>query len=197
MKKYINLKLDLFVYMGLAVFFLILPASLYLPPEFGYENGLIENMQMIILILSCCLVIKSKERKTFFNLILMILIILILREINCGRTLFFPIPGQDNAFYSWKEIPYGWLAHPLYGIYIAATVIYGFIYKFWTDLQFYITKTKIPIWNTLLLVSGIVLSLLAEKMTENFVFEEMSELLMYVSILGIVYMYSQKKYAEV
>ena len=41
-----------------------------------------------------------------------------IREVNCGRTLFFHIPGTENAFYSWKEIKYGYLVHPIYGTYI-------------------------------------------------------------------------------
>ena len=197
MKKHLDLSFGAQECIYLVVLILAIPGIIYLPARFGYENGLLENIQMLVLFLSCYYAIRPKENKKFFNFILLILGILILREVNCGRTIFFPIPGQENAFYSWKDIKYGYLAHPLFGIYIAGAVLYGLKNKFYNDLWAFLTKTKIPVWNILFFIFGLIMSLVAEKATNNFLFEEFSELLMYIALLGIIKKYSQKEYKTV
>lgn len=197
MNKNFDFKLSITDILCIAIILLAIPGIMYLPVKFGYENGFIENLQIIVLFTSCYYAIRAKENRKFFNLVLMFLGILLLREVNCGRTIFFPIPGVENAFYSWKDIKYGWLAHPLFGIYIGATVLYGLWNKFYIDLWNILKKTKLPFWSILFLIIGIVLSLVAEKCTHNFLFEEFSELLMYISLLSIIKKYSQKEYSEI
>lgn len=172
---------------------LILPCIVFLPEKFGYENGLLENIQMVVLFCGLYISFTSKVDKKFFILIGLILTILMLREINCGRTLFFPIPGVENAYYSWKDIKYGYLAHPLYGAYMAGVGLYFLINKLFINLWNYISKTKLPVWNILLMIAGMFLGLYAEHSSHNMVFEEMAELLFYVSLVGIIWLYSRNR----
>lgn len=89
---------------------LIAPCILYLPEKYGYENGILENLQLIVLLCGFILClsykkIKSKQNQDneitsvdesmvkFFKFVALVIVILFLREINCGRTIFFPIPG--------------------------------------------------------------------------------------------------------
>ena len=95
------------------------PAMKYLPVNYCYENSLLENFQLFVLLSTFVVCIKSKTDKKFFYSLALVCVILFLREINCGRTVFFPIEGVENAFYSWKDIKYGYLAHPLYGAFMA------------------------------------------------------------------------------
>ncbi len=123
----------------------------------------------------------------------MALSVLILREISCGRTLFFAIPGKENAFYGWKEIKYGYLARPLYGIYIAGVLTYFFKNRLFTTLWKYIGKTKIPIWNAALMLAGLLSTVYAERIEKNQVFEESSEFVFYLSLTSLVYLYTKKR----
>jgi hypothetical protein len=129
--------------------------------------------------------------KQFFTFVALVLGILLLREINCGRTIFFAIPGQENAFYSWKEIKYGWLAHPIFGAYIAFVGLYFLKNKLFINLWHMIRDIKFPIWNFLLMLLGMALGLYAEECVHNFVFEEITELLFYVALVGFIYLYSR------
>ena len=52
-----------------------------------------------------------------------------------------------------------------------------------------IKNVKFPVWNFILLFIGMGLGEYAEKATENFVFEEISELLFYVALVGIIWLY--------
>lgn len=171
---------------------LIIPISIYLPQKFGYENGLLENIQMLILFICFIISIRLRQNK-FFIFIALLIIIFMLREINCGRTLFFAVPEVENTFYSWKDIKYGYLAHPLFGLFIFSVVVYFIKNKLYYVLWEYITKFKIPVYNTFMLVLGIVLSEYADKCSENLVFEEMSEILLYLSVFAFIYLYGYDK----
>jgi len=197
MKKFLDYNMYPYTVVALLVFLLIIPCVLFLPDSYGFENGLLENLQMFVLLLCVIFAYKAKENKTFFHFAILVIIIIALREVNCGRTLFFPIPGEVNAFYSWKQIKYGYLAHPLYGLYMAYTAFFFLKHKLYLDTVEFLKTIKLPIWNIILMLVGLTLGLYAEKATNNYVFEEISELLFYVSLAGIIYHYAFKKYKKV
>lgn len=192
-KKHFDFKLHNVTLISILIALAIIPCVLFMPERFGYENGLLENIQLIVLFLGLYLSFSAKNDKKFFIFAGLILTILLLREVNCGRTIFFAIPGEENAFYTWKEIKYGYLAHPIFGIYIATVGIYFLKNKLFINLWNYITKTQLPIWNILLMLLGMGLGLLAEHSMHNMVLEEITELLFYVSLVGIIWIYSKTK----
>ncbi len=192
-KNHLDFKCYPVTWVAILNFILIIPCLLWLPERFGYENGLLENLQIIVLGIGACLAIKSKGDRKFFYFVLMVISILFLREINCGRTIFFPVPGVENTFYGWKEIKYGWLAHPIFGTYIAYVVFYFLYNKVYLTLWNIIRKVKFPVWNVLLLIVGMSVGMYAEKALENMVLEEITELLFYVSLAGIIYLYGFNK----
>lgn len=191
---------------------LIVPCILYLPEKYGYENGLLENLQLIALFTGFifCLAYPKFSNKLnpgngegasapdnslvkFFRFAALVIIILVLREINCGRTIFFPVPGEVNTFYGWKDIKYGWLAHPLYGLYMAYVGFYFLINKLYITLWNIVKKIKFPVWNIVLMLVGMVWGTLAEEVFHNMVMEEITELLFYISLTGIIYLYAYNK----
>lgn len=192
-KKFIDSHFDFRVYsvtiIAIISLLAIMPCVKFLPETFGYENGFIENIQMITLLVGFILCIISKARKKFFYFVALIILLLAAREVNYGRTLFFPIPGEVNAYYSWKEIRYGWLVNPLVGLYISGTALYFIISKAYSQIPDIIKNIKLPVWNFILLFVGMGLGEYAEKATENYVFEEISELLFYVALVGIIWLY--------
>jgi hypothetical protein len=133
---------------------------------------------------------KAKDNKKFFYFAAMVIVILLLREVNCGRTIFFPIPGEPNSFYKWSELKYGYLAHPIYGVYIAYTALYFFITKSYNVLVKFLTKFRLPVWNIMLMLVGMFVGLYAEKRLGNCLLEEMGELLFYVALVGIIYLFA-------
>lgn len=183
---------------------LIVPCIMFLPKEFGYENGLLENIQLIALLVGFILCLlypkynkeESEEKPAlvkFFRFAALVIVILFLREINCGRTIFFPVPGEVNTFYGWKEIKYGWLAHPLYGIFMTGVGFYFLLNKLFITLWHLIKNVKFPVWNVILMVIGMVWGTLAEEVFHNMVMEEITELLFYVALAGIIYLYAFNK----
>ena len=191
-QKHINFEFQKATWFGVIFALAIIPAILFLPERCGYENGIIENIQLIILALGIFFSLRAKTDKKFFYFVAMVLGILFIREVNCFRTVFFAIPGTENEFYRWSEIKYGWLAHVLYGIYMAIVGIYFLANKLFLNLWDKLWNLKLPFWNFILLLVGIITGLYAEEI-HHLVFEESAELLFYVTLIGFVYLYSHHK----
>lgn len=190
--KHINFEFQNVTWIGIITALALVPVSNYFPESYGYENGLIENIQLVILFLGLYFSLNTKTDKKFFYFIALVIGILLIREVNCGRTIFFPIPGEVNQFYRWSEIKYGWLAHPIFGAYIAFVGFYFFKNKLFITLWEKIKNIKFPIWNFLLLLAGMAIGLYAEEI-HHLVMEEYAELLFYVALIGFIYLYSQDK----
>lgn len=182
----------------LLILLLTLPACLWLPIEYSYENCLIENFQLVVILAAFIICIKAKDDKTFFNTLALVMVILFLREINCGRTVFFHIPGGGyNDFYSWKEIPYGYLAHPIYGAFMAFSGLYFIFTKSYKVLWDYFLHAKLSIYNWFFIAIGIVFGLLGEEWGMPML-EEMTETLFYTSLLAIIFLQAfNEKYIEI
>ena len=194
MQSHINFGMQGVTIISIITAIAIAPFMMFLPERCGWENGLLENIQMVVLFLGVFFALRPKTDKKFFIFIALVLGILILREVNCGRTLFFPVPGVENAFYRWSEIKYGYLAHPLYGLYMACVGIYFLKNKLFINLWQKIKNIKLPIWNFLLLLLGMAGGIYAEECAHNFIMEESTELLFYTALIGFIYLYSQHKY---
>ena len=202
-KNHIDFKFYGVTWIAIAIGLSIIPMLMYLPQKYGYENGLIENTQMLVLFITLYLCITSKVNKRFFNFCALALSLLIIREVNCGRTLFFPIPetsplySETHQYYSWRELSNPWIgkiAHGVYGIWIAIVALIFLIKKIYIDAWKIIKNVKFPFWNILIASFATFMGAIAEKLTNNnFIFEEGFELLFYVTILGMVWLYSRNK----
>ncbi len=186
-----NFSVPAVTWLAIAAALAIAPSVMFMPEKWGWENNVLENIQMVILFIGLYFSLKVDSNKKFFNFVAMVLVIIMLREVNCGRTLFFSVPGTENTFYSWKEIKYGYLAHPIYGAYMTWVGIYFLKNKLWKNLWDIVRKIKFPFWNILLMLLGMALGTYAEHATHNFVFEEIAELLFYVALIGIIYLYTR------
>ena len=175
----------------------IIPMLIYMPQEYGFENGLLENIQMSILFIMIYLCLSAKTNTNFFKFAALALTLIIIREVNCGRTLFFPIPGEYHKYYSWRDLPWPWLGKVVHGLYGTWMAIIGLIFfkkKVYLDLWNTLKNIKIPFWNIAFATLAMFMGAIAEEYTNNnFIFEEGFELLFYVSILSLVWLYSRNK----
>lgn len=196
-KKHFDFKFYGVTWIAFFVGISILPMLKYMPQRWGYENCLLENIQMTVLFIILYLCLSSKINKRFFNFAALALSLIIIREVNCGRTLLFPIPGTDHKYYSWSACPYPWLgkvAHGLYGAWITIVALIMLKKKIYLDIWYYIKNIRFPFWNLAFASFAMFMGAIAEKVTNNnFIFEEGFELLFYVSLLGIVWLYSRNE----
>ena len=196
-KNHIDFKFYGVTLIALFVGLSIIPMLMYMPEKFGYENDLLENIQMTVLFIMVYLCLTAKYNKKLFKFVSLVLSILIIREVNCGRTLFFPVPDTYHQYYSWRELPWPWLGklvHTVYGLFIAIVAFIFFKQKIYVDFWQTVKNIRIPFWNLLFAGFAMFMGAIAEKLTNNnFIFEEGFELFFYVSLLGIIWLYSRNE----
>jgi hypothetical protein len=167
-------------------------ASLFLPAKIGYENGIIEDVQLVMIIIIFAVCIRANNHKAFFNFMAMLMVAFFLREISYG-CVFFPVEGTENKFKKWQDIwEYGILIKYLFVGYVAWMVLYFIFSKAWLAPIGYLRSSRIPVIDMVLIVVGIVVSFAAE-LKKLYVLEESFELLFYFALLSVVYLYSSKK----
>ncbi|MCQ2744267.1 MAG: hypothetical protein MJ230_05680, partial [bacterium] len=86
------------------------------------------------------------------------------------------------------------VVHLTYGMWIATVSIIFLKKKFYIDVWNMLKNIKLPFWNLAFMCFAMFMGAIAEKATNNnFIFEEGFELLFYVSLCGILWLYSRNK----
>lgn len=163
-----------------------------MPLEWGYENSLIENLQLAVLAAAALLCITASNHRRFYRLAAFVVLLCMLREVSFGRTIFFPVEGQADTFYKWKEIPYGWMAHWVIGGYVTALVLFFLRHRLWIAGLEILQSKAIPIWGCLFLLIGAALNTVEEEVFHDYVAEEIGELGMYLSFVYLVLVYTRR-----
>lgn len=178
---------------AIVVAVLCVPLGVYLPVECGYENGVVENVQMAVLALGVYFCLRAGNHRQFFVVAALVLVMLMLREVNCGRTLFFAKPGTVNEFYKWREIPYGWVARVMFGLYISGVTAFFLWKKLYLQVGDVLRQVAVPVWNVILMAVGMSLGIYGERVMNNMTVEEFAELGFYVALVGGIHIYARCK----
>lgn len=164
-----------------------------MPVEWGYENSLVENVQMAVLAGSFLLCLTARSHVAFYRLAAFVVLFLMLREISFGRTIFFPVEGKVDTFYKWKEIPYGWLAHWVVGAYLAALGLVFVLRCHWRSVRAILCELEFPVWGIALTVAAACVGRYAEAHLHDAVAEEIAELGMYLAFTYVVAVYTRRE----
>ena len=178
------------VFFGILWLLLIYPVSLFLPHATTVENGIIENIQLFVLLATALFFIFYFfliNRNKICILASSFFILLFGREISFGR-VFFEIGQKDGepVYIALQEIP----AYPLiYAIIIilCLTILYGLVrWVRWRNLLF---STPFPIGEFFLISILLDISILCDKyLYKQHQFEELAELGLYI-LLSLTSLY--------
>ena len=170
-----------------------LVCAFVLPDSFGDKNSPIENIQMVIVAIGLYITCTAKDRRVLFVFASLCLFFILAREVNYGRTLFiFADPENANKYPKWKDMEYGWLAHVGVGLYMVWLLVYFIRRKVWKEISAVLRTCRIPAWELLVAVSGLVVGVASESL-HNCLVEELGEVVMYVGGIGLLYLYSRNK----
>ncbi|MEE3453319.1 hypothetical protein [Dialister sp.] len=166
---------------------------LFTDPSFAWENGPLEMAQNVVLFFETCLFLyfyrgaKGSRYQGLWLTTAGLFLILFGRELSWGRVFFFKeMASYGPAFYSLREIPYGFLVNWVVGALMLLTLFGLFRYVPWRAIGKEIPKP----WILMILVIFMaVLSSLGDKekilhTVFDQTIEEYAELLMYI-LLGI------------
>lgn len=168
-----------------------------LPEAFGHKNSPVETVQMVVVLIGLYISCTAKDYRNLFVFVSLVLFFVFAREVNYGRTLFiFEDPENANQFPKWKDMEYGWVAHVAVGLYITGILIYFIWRKVWIELQRMLSSVPLPVWDVLLAVSALIAGVAYEAQHDN-LSEELSELVLYVGGVGILYLYTRNKLKQI
>lgn len=177
------------LYWYIAVLVLAVPAQMFLPVECGYETGIVENTQLLMLGLGMVFCIRSRYQRELFYVAAAILFVMLLRETNFGKTVFYSDPVRPNKFLSWDKIWYAPYVDPVMILYGIGVAVYAIRKKLWIPLWKYVCKVRIPVWLVLGFLLAFIVSSVLDKCKMD-ILEEMVELAAYVAMICIVRLYA-------
>ena len=183
----------------LSIFLLLAcyPLAQFLPPECGWENGLIENAQAILLLIGAmfCFNCAYYYFKGMGFTVGLLYLDMFMRELSWGR-VFFPTgiyTEMGPEFISMNSIPQHNFINAVIGA-VIAVILYGF-YKFmpWKKLIF---EIKFPIISAVIGIIALILQYGGEHVwfsalthPQNQILEELAEVIVYLEMLNITQYY--------
>lgn len=193
MNKYLDWRLRTTGWISLVAALVCLVCAFVLPDSLGNKNSLIEDVQMVIVAIGLYITCTAKDRRVLFVFASLCLFFILAREVNYGRTLIiFADPENANKYPKWKDMEYGWLAHVGVGLYMVWLLVYFIRRKVWKEISDVLRSFRIPAWELLVAVCGLVVGVASESL-HNCLLEELGEVVMYVGGTGLLYLYSRNK----
>lgn len=174
---------------------LLFPLGLILPAWWGWENGPLENTQIVILgvglIISCLAAQHNRDNRNFRNLWLSLIpfwLLIIGRELSWGR-VSYPVALGPNGpeFISLYQLWYGRFIRPIAAI-VILTILTGICLN--SPLK-YIRQTTLPLLDIGILCIMAILASAFDKSAfsllhaQEEVLEEWAELTAYWSLVSI------------
>ena len=112
---------------------LLFPVALTLPEEYSFENHLIENLQVVVLLGGFVMTLRFVGEmrdyvhiRNFWLTALPIWLIMALRELSWGRA-FYPVGMTEDGpvFISLQDLWYGPAVHPTLGVVIVVLLFFA------------------------------------------------------------------------
>lgn len=172
----------------------IYPVMLYAPAEWFMEDGAVENVQLVVLIVATIIALCAKYEKKMFVLAAFVVLLLLMREINGGRAYFCKLYLEPDEICRWKNMKYGYLADLVrWGVGLSI-VAYALMAQLWRPIWKYIKKAPIYVWDFVLLVMAVIGAQAAEwKCVDNEILEESMETVMYLLLAWLIWRYGRVK----
>ncbi len=171
---------------------LSVPLALVLPVEVSFENGIIENAQVIVLLAGAILMLRVRSRMKWFQIFFaMGLVLMALRELSWGR-VFFPIDFEElgAVFVTMAEYKYRVHVYAFLVVYISAMI---FILIRFVPIK-KILRGRQPIAAFAVMILAIAFNYIGEHgffigKACGQILEELNELIFYVTLIvaGLYY----------
>lgn len=167
-----------------------------LPAEVGWENGIIENAQVVVLAMG---VILSRSfacycKKGGFRGVTDIFLLMVGRELSWGRVFLTPTEVTDMGpcFPSMKTLAYWPVVYLCIGL-LMLKILYNFYREI--DWKFYLQK-PIPLGFLVIIFISVIMHYLGEHNMiyglthgQSQIYEEIAELVIYINLLYLTLYY--------
>ncbi len=170
----------------------IYPLMRYAPAAWFAEDGIVENIQLLILLVAVGVALCAKHEHKMFVLLAFIVLFVIIREVNGGRAIFCKLYLETEETCRWSDFKYGYLVAWIRWSFAIGVVIYALAAKLWRPIWRYVTKAPIYVWDFLLFAVAAVGAQVAETAYfDNEIMEEGMETLMYIMLARLIWRYAR------
>lgn len=171
-----------------------LALSFILPESHGHKNAPPEFAQLGLLVMCAIYAFTANNNRKLFTFAGFVIIFLALREINYGRTLwFFADENNPAKFPKWKDIPCGWLAHVLVGVYLVILATVFILKKLWREIRDILLGYALPVWELALAILLAAAAHTVEEVIHDNLLEECLELGFYICLTTLLWRYTRNK----
>ncbi len=172
--------------------------SPYLPITWGWENNLLEWLQVLILSVGLVLNYKwyqdAKDARNisaplFLASALPLWLLMIGRELSWGR-VFYPIgfdPAEGPVFLSLAELPYGAIVNPLLATIILIWLFAIIKYRLFKIPYELLKERRFPTSELIITILALVIAGIGEKQLHLPVMEEFDECIAYLGLILTAY----------
>lgn len=169
-----------------------------IPASWGWENGPLEWLQVVILSIGALLSGKWwHEAKTdrqqhcarFFAWSIPLWLLMVGRELSWGR-VFFPVginPASGPFFAPVSQLPYGPVVYPAIATVILFWLFAVIRYKLWKIPYTLYRQDRFPAGDFLLVIFSFLLAHFAERMLHFMILEEIGETVAYLALMLTAY----------
>ena len=107
----------------------IYPLMRYAPAVWFAEDGIVENIQLLILLVAVGVALCAKHEHKMFVLLAFIVLFVIIREVNGGRAIFCKLYLETEETCRWSDFKYGYLVAWIRWSFAIGVVIYALAAK--------------------------------------------------------------------
>lgn len=169
----------------------------YVPVEWGWENSVLEWLQVVILAVGMVLNYRwvrevsyhNPAGKRFLAWTMPLWLLIIGRELSWGRVFY---PSGFNAvkgpsFLPLAQLPYGQLVYPLLAIMLIVWLYIGIKYVLYKIPCELVKERQFPIAEMIITVIALIVAEVAEHKLRLQAMEEMNECFVYLGLILLVY----------
>ena len=185
---------------GILILIVAYPLALILPVSISFENGFLENLQVLILIVGSLYNLKliadsiDKEIGAFHLWSAVFMIFMAFRELSWGR-VFFPIDMEDNGpvFIAMKDFSWRIEVHIMIALFILFLIL--FMLKYLPLIRIF--NCHLPFLIILAMIISIIFSYVGDHgmligKLQGQIVEEFGELAFYILILPLCIHYHKE-----
>lgn len=177
-----------------ALMLMIAPVVMRANPQWFVEDGLVENIQLLVLAAAIVIALSARNNRPLFVFAAMLVVLMIMRETNLFRAYFCARYLDEQTLCRWSSFEYGWIAVGIRAVFVAAMVCWFVYHKLWRPIWQYVCKAPIFVWDFAVFGLMVVGGTVAEFASiDNEVLEECCELISYTALTNLIYRYKKVK----
>lgn len=188
----LNWQPNFWTFMEIGLLLAVYPLMQLGHAQWFVENGIIENLQLGVLLVVMTIACRAKFERKLFIFAALVVLFMLLREVNFGRPYLCEYYGISRDMCSWNVFKYGTVAKILRLLFALAIGLYFVTHKLYKTVVKYLLHAPVFFYEIAVLSLAVIGGTIAEfPFIDNEIFEESCELISYITLGNLIWRYSR------